>query len=199
MVLAGWGVGGGVCFARRGLPAGATPAKLKQFHLCLHSQSQRYHVCCIATMAEAIAAFSLAANVIQFIDFGSRVAANFYGYHKAASKSRDDAADLDIISRDLAQVLKNLQVPAPDSSINETGLGRLAQECQKCAQQMDNKLQPMLKARLQQLGKRGAVIAAFKAAWKEDEMCSLQNQLDNFRSQLTLHLLASLRYALTML
>jgi hypothetical protein len=149
-------------------------------------------------MAEAIAAFSLAANVIQFIDFGSRVAANFYGYHKAGSKSRDDASDLDIINRDLAQVLRNLQVSAPDSSINETGLGRLAQECQKCAQQLDKKLRPMLKARLQQLGKRGAVMAAFKAAWKEDEMRSLQEQLDNFRSQLTLHLLASLRYVLTM-
>jgi hypothetical protein len=104
---------------------------------CLHSQWQRYRARCIAIMAEAIAAFSLAANVIQFIDFGSRVAANFYGYHKAGPKSGDDASDLDIISQDLAQVLRNLQFPVPHSSINETGLGRLAQECQKCAQQLD--------------------------------------------------------------
>ncbi|KAF8852663.1 hypothetical protein BDZ45DRAFT_730000 [Acephala macrosclerotiorum] len=144
-------------------------------------------------MAEAIAAFSLAANVIQFIDFGSKIAANFYRYHKAGSRLRDEASELDIISRDLEQILNNLQVPALHPSINETGLGRLAQECQKCAQQLYKKLQPLLKARLQQLGKREAIKVAFKAVWKEDEIGSLQGQLDNFRSQLTLHLLASLR------
>jgi hypothetical protein len=35
--------------------------------------------------------------------------------------------------------------------------------------------------------------AAFKLAWKEDEIQSLKTKVDEFRSQLILHILTSLR------
>jgi hypothetical protein len=149
-------------------------------------------------MAEAVAAFSLAANVIQFIDFGTKVAANFYGFYKAGSRPQYEFSDLEVICQDLAPVLQNLQLAGSDSDVQGTGLGRLAQECQKCAERLNEKLQPVLKARSQQLGKREMLKVAFKAAWKDDEMRSLRDQLENFQRQLTLHLLASMRYALSL-
>jgi hypothetical protein len=43
------------------------------------------------------------------------------------------------------------------------------------------------------LGKRAALKAAFKLAWKEDEIQSLKGRIDQFRSQLAFHILTSLR------
>ena len=162
-------------------------------------------------MAEAIAAFSLAANVVQFIDFGARVTGNFWSFYKAASNTDDDVPDVETINSDLQNVLKELgSSPTPAS---KTGLAQLAQECQKAAAQLEKILQPMITAKKRHeenekrqqekdkdfgkrekgFGKRAALKAAFKLAWKEDEIQSLKGRVDQFRSQLILHILASLR------
>ncbi|RFU27505.1 hypothetical protein B7463_g8821, partial [Scytalidium lignicola] len=169
-------------------------------------------------MAEAIAAFSLAANIVQFIDFGVRVTSNFWSFYKAASTTDDDAPDVETINSDLQNVLKELQsFPEPAT---KTGLAQLAQECQKAAAQLEKILQPMItvkkrheedekrqkedekrqKEKDRDFGKRekgfrkrAALKAAFKLSWKEDEIQSLKGRVDQFRSQLILHILASLR------
>ena len=56
-------------------------------------------------MAEANAAFSLAANVVQFIDFGARYIGNFWSFYKAASNTDDDVPDVETINSDLQNVL----------------------------------------------------------------------------------------------
>ena len=43
-------------------------------------------------MAEAIAAFGLAANVIQFIDVGSPIATNMWGFYKGKGPASYDNA-----------------------------------------------------------------------------------------------------------
>ena len=176
-------------------------------------------------MAEAIAAFSLAAIVVQFIDFGARVTGNFWSFYKASSNTDHDVPDVETINSDLQNVLKELQSsPAPAS---KTGLAQLAQECQKAAAQLEKILQPMITAKKRheenekrqkenekrqeeknkELGKHekgfvkrekgfvkhAGLKAAFQLFWKEDEIKSLKGRLDQFRSQLILHILASLR------
>jgi len=169
-------------------------------------------------MAEAIAAFSLAANIVQFIDFGSRVTGNFRKFYKAASDTDEDTPDVDIINYDLQNVLKELRSsPAPAS---KTGLAQLAQECQKAAARLENVLPPMIIAQKRHeenekrheenekrqrennkgfvrpekgFGKRAALREAFKLAWNEDQIQSLKGKVDQFRSQLILHILTSLR------
>jgi hypothetical protein len=184
-------------------------------------------------MAEAIAAFSLAANVVQFIDFGSRVTSNFWSFYKAASNTDDSLPDVEIINYDLQNILKELQ--SSPTSASKTGLAQLAQECQKAATQLEKILQPLITAKKRHeenekrrkenegrrneidgrqeeqdkesckergkefwkieksTGKRASLTAAFKLAWKEDEIQSLKTKVDEFRSQLILHILTSLR------
>jgi hypothetical protein len=52
-------------------------------------------------MAEAIAAFSLAANVIQFIEFASHLTTSFWEFYKSASQTGDDGPDIETINADL--------------------------------------------------------------------------------------------------
>lgn len=144
-------------------------------------------------MGESLIAFSLAANVVQFIDFGSRVATNFRTFYKPASSQADEAPDVEAINTDLQGILKELQEPLLGSKSNNNGLVFLVQQCQKAAAELDKILMPMAKARTQNLGKREALKASFKAIWKEEDIKSLSQRLDTLRNQLTLHLLTSLR------
>jgi hypothetical protein len=143
-------------------------------------------------MAEAIVAFGVAANVVQFIDVAARVAVKFYGFY-SDSNADGDWPEVESINRDLLGVLQELRETSGSPTIGQTGLEQLAQECQKTADQLDKVLQPLITVRSQNIGKRAALKAAFKAMWKESEIESLKGKLDLFRSQLTLHLLTSLR------
>jgi hypothetical protein len=146
-------------------------------------------------MVEAVAAFSLAANVVQFVDFASKVTTNFWTFYKATSSSAgDDTPDIETINSDLQNVLKELHTSlAATYSSSKNDLIQLVQECQKVATELANVLQPLIKARSANLGKRVALKSAFKAVWKEDDIHSLKQRLDHFRGQLTLRLLISLR------
>jgi hypothetical protein len=173
-------------------------------------------------MAEGIVAFSLAAGVVQFVDFGSRVTSNFWGYYRAHSENEDDAPNVEILLLDLENVLKELQNYEQDG--DQSSFTQLAKECHKAAAQLRGILEPMVNIKkrhhedekrrkedekrqhddaktkgrtamsvLKSAGKRTALKAALKLAWKENQISSLKSQIDQFRSQLTLHLLTSLR------
>ena len=148
-------------------------------------------------MAEAIASLGLAANIIQFVDFATRVTDKFYDFYQSGSGAAENGPDLETINSDLLVVLEELRKTTSTTKISPQGLAKLAQECQKTASQLNKLILPLLTARFQNLGKRAALKAAFKAIWRENEIESLQEKLNSFRSQLTLHLLVSLRYGCT--
>jgi len=144
-------------------------------------------------MAEAIVSLSVAANIIQFVDFAARITDKFYKFYQSDSGVVDDGPDLKTINSDLLAVLEELQKTTSTTKTSSPGLAKLAQECEKTADQLNKLILPLLKARFQNLGKRAALKAAFQAIWRENEIESLQEKLNSFRSQLTLHLLVSLR------
>jgi hypothetical protein len=146
-------------------------------------------------MAEAVAAFNLAAGVLQFIDFGSRVMSNFWTFYKS-NRHGTKEPDLQVINNDLRRVLENLQVPADDTAQSDVGLLQLAQDCQKVALDLETLLQSLFKAEAGNSGKREALKAAFRLVWKDDQVRYLQERLDQFRHQLIVHLLASIRWVL---
>jgi hypothetical protein len=146
-------------------------------------------------MAEAIAAFGLAANVIQFIDVGSRIATNMWGFYKGKGPAFYDMLDVDSINFDLQKILLGLDNGSTESPATaDRGLVRLAKEYRNSANMLDNKLRPLLKVRSQARGKREAFKDALRLTWNEDDIRSLEKRLNGFRHQLTLHLLSSLRY-----
>jgi len=144
-------------------------------------------------MAEAIAAFSLASNILQFVDFGARVASNFWTLYKSNRKEANNIPNFVVINADLERVLSDLQLPCDDGSEGDIGLVELAKECQSVAEALKAILESLVKTRAGNMGKREAMVAAFKLVWREDEIRSLQERLNQFKHQLIVHLLASMR------
>ena len=139
-------------------------------------------------MAESIVALSLAANVVQFIDFGSRLATQFWSFYKSSSKALFHP-DLDQINIDLQRVLTELQVPLCQTN---SGVEQLVGDCHKISMELDLVLRSLSEAKASST--RDALKAAFKAVWKEDEIKAFQERLDRFRAQLNLHLLTIIRW-----
>jgi hypothetical protein len=143
-------------------------------------------------MAEAIAALSLAANVVQFVDFASKVTAAFWDFYKKTGVS-GDIPNVAIINNDLQKILECLQME-PKVTGGSDGLLGLSRACQRSATQLDEMMKPLLAAQSRNNGKRKALKVAFISIWEEEQILNMRQLLEEYRSQLVLHLLVSLRY-----
>jgi hypothetical protein len=145
-------------------------------------------------MAEAIAAFSLAANVVQFIDFGCNFVSTAWNIYRHGHPGEGKFLDLQTVTNDLKIIVDKLQ-PKAAQGCTETrehdGLFKLSEECQLLALEMLASLSNIIISNKGR--KRDAIKHAFRVLWKEEKIKSVQARLDGFRSQLMLHLLASLR------
>ena len=145
-------------------------------------------------MAEAIAAISVAAGVVGLVDFGMRTVSTFWHFVRNGADAKTEIPDFKSTTHDLQELLKNLQSSSAhgnDIPEHERSLYQLADDCQTVAGdllKLLSKIDPS-----DQSSKRDTLRAACKLVFKEDEMKSLQTRLEAFRSQLTLHLIASLR------
>ena len=138
-------------------------------------------------MAEAIAAFSLATNVVQFIDFGIRFAS---GVHKFYRSNRERAGEIPNIQKSIAnlqKVVKNLQGSYNGQgalSDVERDLQQVVESCRDEASKLLGLLGKL--SSLKSDRKRDALVSAFKTMWNEDEIRAFQIRLEGLRHQLTL-------------
>ncbi|KAL8822625.1 MAG: hypothetical protein Q9191_006642 [Dirinaria sp. TL-2023a] len=145
-------------------------------------------------MAEAIAALSIAANVIQFVDFGAKTVSTFWQFARSAEDAKGGIPDVLLTTSSLQELLISLQSSTTgcnDIPEEERSLYQLVEGCQNVAREL---LELLSKIKVPAKGrKRDALKAACRMALKEEDIKSLQARLDNFRGQLTVNLLASLR------
>ncbi|KAI1860792.1 uncharacterized protein JN550_011254 [Neoarthrinium moseri] len=151
-----------------------------------------------ANMAEAVATLSLASSILQVIDFGTKVATTAFKAVRASKLGREDAnevSQLQVVYQSLSSTLKTIQeqyaVNKSDSQ-DDGGMGELAKGCTELAKELVQTLHKIGLADAKT--KRRALWAALKLAWKKEEIVSLQGRLGEFRSQLTLCLLLSVRH-----
>src|ERR1700753_3462254 len=144
-------------------------------------------------MSEAIAALSLAANIVQFIDFASKVASSFWDFYRK-SNTNQAIPNVSVINEDLQAILVDLRVEHASLKPND-GLATLTKECQKTAKILETTIKPLLAAQSRNNGKRASLKAAFSSVWKESEIQKMKEQVDEYRRQLVLHLLVSIRQA----
>ncbi|KAI1878958.1 hypothetical protein JX265_003135 [Neoarthrinium moseri] len=149
-------------------------------------------------MAEAVATLSLASSILQVIDFGTKVATTAFKAFRASKLGREDAnevSQLQIVYQSLSSTLKTIQeqyaVNKSDSQ-DDGGMGELAKGCTELAKELVQTLHRIGLADAKK--KRSALWAALKLAWKHEEIISLQSRLGEFRSQLAMCLLLSVRH-----
>lgn len=149
-------------------------------------------------MADLITTLSLASSILQVIDFASGFATTAWKIYQAADRGRDgpdEVAELRLINSNLVNVLEEIQsqagivkVAAPNG---DDGIIRLAKECATLVRELLQTLPDVTNI----TRKRDAIRVAFKLKWKSEDIRALQSRLIEFKSQLTLHLLVSMRYA----
>jgi len=148
-------------------------------------------------MADAIVALSLASSILQVIDSGSKFVSTAWKIYKAAHHSLeglDEVASLRIINVNLSDALRDIRTQSggvDSCSASDQGIFNLAKDCAAVAEEL---LQSLNKLGLRDATrKRDALRAAFKLKWKGEEIGALQARLNDFRAQLTLSLLVSMR------
>ncbi|KAI0101794.1 hypothetical protein GGR51DRAFT_312049 [Nemania sp. FL0031] len=147
-------------------------------------------------MADPIATLSLASSILQVIDFASGFATTAWKIYQAADRSRDgpdELVELRKITNSLADVLREIQSQSNVSGAaimnGNDGIVSLAKECATLVK----KLLQTLPDETHVTRKRDAIRVAFKLKWKSEDIRALQSRLAEFRSQLTLNLLVSMR------
>ncbi|PVH77304.1 hypothetical protein DL98DRAFT_638501, partial [Cadophora sp. DSE1049] len=148
-------------------------------------------------MAEALAAFSVAANIVAFIDFGTKVFSAGYRLRKSAHGALDSNETHEQMTTDLANVINDLELSIRLSSTdcqltsNELGLLDLAKQCKTVATKLFVALEGL---KIQgKHSKWNTFKTALKTVWKETEIEDMQMSIDRFKQQLIVRLLASFR------
>jgi hypothetical protein len=153
-------------------------------------------------MAEAIAALSLAGNIVQFIDFGGKVLFGGLKLYKnrLGSNALGEMKDTKFITESLQRLIETLNQPLEESdpvnegtklSQTEIDLRDLAVNCSDIAKEL---LKAITKVELQ--GKRGkwdSLRSALKHVLAEGRIERIRQCLDNFRQEVIVHILACFR------
>ncbi|KAI0415959.1 hypothetical protein F5X98DRAFT_206355 [Xylaria grammica] len=147
-------------------------------------------------MADPITTLSLASCILQVIDFASGFATTAWKIYQAADRGReglDAVVELRNTNSNLAAVLREIQSQANVSREAVTngsdGIVSLARECAVLVEELLQTLPPETNI----TRKRDAIRVAFKLKWKSEDIRNLQSRLAEFKSQLTINLLVSMR------
>ena len=150
---------------------------------------------------DPLSALSLAGNVIQFVDFGTKLISKSVEIYKSADGSLATNQDLRANTAHLAVIATRLEVPMTgqvqllELSMNEIALQQLSRSCKEVADELLGILSGLVARKSNK--KWNSVRKALNSVWKEQEIERLESRLNTFRQQLVLHLVASLRYILS--
>jgi hypothetical protein len=151
---------------------------------------------------ESILAVSLAANILQFIDFAGKVFSQTIEIHRNTLKHRDEAneTDLDSLGFDFDGYLLRLShsrpTPTVNTSLAEQEMIRICRECENFTTRIRVALPQIKKTAKKKLFEDTvwrSFVEALKTVWSEDEIRQLQQTLAAYRQQITPLLVVVLR------
>ncbi|KAE8449252.1 hypothetical protein EG329_008419 [Mollisiaceae sp. DMI_Dod_QoI] len=158
----------------------------------------------LLTKMDPLTALSLAGNVIQFVDFGTKLLAGTYVLYKSNTGDLETMwnAELYLVTCDLEDIITRFHQPlspmtASGATINhQSGLENLESICKGAA-----KVAKELKERLESIRVRGpgkyrvwnSFAAAVMSAWSKDEIDELTKRLSSFKDAIATRVLMSIR------
>jgi hypothetical protein len=148
-------------------------------------------------VVDPFSALGVAGNIVQFLDFGSKLVSKGKEIYTSADGSSVTNVELEFISQDLHSIADSLSPNSSPSSSQNSNLGddemrRLATSCKAVAEELlgvvrDLKVEENCKHR-----KWKSFRQALKSVWKDGDIQSLQDRIDGFRRQLTIRLITIL-------
>lgn len=134
---------------------------------------------------DPLTAFGLAANILQFIDFGYLLISSAVEANSSVTGTTADNSDLLVTIGRLEEVSGQLKTSAPPSSEHEA-LHRLSHSCQTLSEELLRILRSL------RVDKRGSARQSLSVAWrtwrKQGKITSIRSRLDEYRSQILLEI-----------
>ena len=138
---------------------------------------------------EALAAVSLAGNILQFLDFTHDAISKSRQIHTSISGTLKEHADLKGLTTDLKDLSGRLQ--ASSGSVDLV----LEQLCSRCREVADELLEALESLRVKGKHTRFQCLRkALKVLWGQEKLRKLEERLAGFRHELNLHITVELRY-----
>ena len=153
-------------------------------------------------MLDPLTALSLAGNIIQFVDFGTKVLAKGHELYKSTAGASIDHTELETIAKDLQEINDRLrqrkdsqETQSKTATDSEVALRKLSEQCSGVAEELIGALE---KLKVQGTSNRRwkSFRQALKGLMKKEELDAITIRLQHFRDELNLHILVSMRYAI---
>jgi hypothetical protein len=143
---------------------------------------------------EPLAALSIAAAVLQFIDFSAKLIHGAKEIHRSSSGMAEEDRSLEHVTREMHKLSMRLVPPynGPETD-DERALRSLASECKDLAAKIVKLYKDL--APKDPKSKRSAIHSAWKNRMSESTKRDLESNLANCRSQLELQLNYMMRHA----
>ena len=158
---------------------------------------------------EGIAAFGLASNIAQFVEFGCRLFSQSKELYRSSNGLLDEAGELENIAQSLSRLSENLMLEHPFSSqpssddidiqfqpaneleeySDETELTLIATECKKVADELSEALNQVRvkNPREKNYGKKWQCFrVTLTRIWKHERIDNMSRRLERLSSQLTM-------------
>lgn len=147
-------------------------------------------------LLDPLSALSLAGNVLQFVDFASKIVSEGHQIHKSTTGSLLVNDELENIATDLLAVLERVKgatsrKEARALSTDEQALDTIATQCAVVGQELVIRLEElkMQKAKY----KWQSIYQALKTTGKRSEIERISKRLSAFRDEMDFHLLVTIR------
>jgi hypothetical protein len=141
---------------------------------------------------EALAAVSLASNIVQLINFVGEVLSKSGQIYRSRPWTSEDEQDQEFIASHLRDLSNKIQCP---SEFPDPALEKLCSQCNGVA---DDLLATLGGLRNQgQQTRSQSLRKSLKLVWGKDKVLKLERRLQALRQELSFHILFDLRYVST--
>jgi hypothetical protein len=144
---------------------------------------------------DALSVVSLAATIIQFVDFGSKIVSKGYHLYESTDGVLPEYARLGYLIADLKSLNARLQTHEKLSCFTkeERALEDLSSKCSALAKELLERLEKLNVEPNTKNRKWKSFRQALKSVWSKKALEQIAATLSEFRNQLELHILISLR------
>jgi hypothetical protein len=152
-------------------------------------------------MLDPFTALSVAAAVVQFVEFGSKLLLKGHELHKSPDGASVGNGELETIAKELQQLAHRLLQPllsieTQDTALkdSEAALVNLSKECSSAAEELLCTLRTLKVVGGSSNRCWKSFRQALKCLWRKEKVEAMANRLQGFRERLNLHVLISMRY-----
>jgi hypothetical protein len=136
-------------------------------------------------MAEALAAIGLASNIIQFVEFASKLIATSAEIRSNATANIQENHEIDVVTRDLQQQLGILDLAFKSS--RNPGMTDLLKECISLAAELKSLVQDA-QGKSGKTGRVTSMVKAFRVLRKRGAIADLEKRMNRIRDGILAHL-----------